>query len=89
MTEHSGGQANQIMSQREDLSLAAICLVVILLSIGGLVAAILTSLLPSLDGLLLVMVCLMMLAIFAPPLLAIAKEMAGAKKQAKNSGEGK
>ena len=73
MTETLGGQADQIMSEREDLGLAAICLVVILLSIGGIVAAVLTSLLPSLDGLLLVLVCLMMIAIFSPPLVALGK----------------
>ncbi len=93
MTETLGGQADQIMSKREDLGLAAICLVVILLSIGGIVAAVLTSLLPSLDGLLLVLVCLMMIAIFSPPLVALAKEEgwlpSRGKKAAKDSGEGK
>jgi hypothetical protein len=89
------------MSQREDLGLAVICLAVILFSIGGIVAAFLTGLLPSLDGLLLVLVCLMMAAIFAPPLLALAKQHgwlpSRGKKQnasstdsgATNSGEGK
>jgi len=81
------------MSQREDLGLAAICLAVILFSIGGIVAALLTGLLPGLDGLLLVLVCLMMLAIFVPPLLALAKQNrwlpSRGKKQAKDSGEGK
>jgi hypothetical protein len=75
MTDSLGGRANQIMSEREDLGLMAICLVVILLSTGGLVAAPLTGLLPSLDGLLLVLICLMMIAIFSPPLVALAKEM--------------
>jgi hypothetical protein len=91
MTETSGGQADQIMSEREDLGLAAICLVVILLSIGGLVAVVTTQLIGSLDGLLLILVCLMMAAIFAPPLVALAKELmaSGGKKPAKDSGEGK
>jgi hypothetical protein len=91
MTETSGGQADQLMSEREDLGLAAICLAVIVLSIGGLVAALTTGLLGTLDGLLLIMVCLMMVAIFAPPLLALAKELmaSGGKKPAKDSGEGK
>ena len=93
MTESLRGQANQTMSKREDLGLAAICLVVILLSIGGLIAAPLTALLGSLDGLLLVLVCLMMLAIFTPPLLALAKQKgwlpSGGKKASANSGEGK
>ena len=81
------------MSEREDLGLAAICLTVILLSIGGLVAALLTNLLPSLDGLLLVLSCLMMAAIFTPPLIALAKQKgwlpSGGKKATKDSGEGK
>lgn len=93
MTESLGGQADQIMSEREDLGLAAVCLVVILLSIGGIVAAVLTSLLPGLDGLLLLLVCLMMIAIFSPPLVALAKQEgwlpSRGKKTAKDSGEGK
>jgi hypothetical protein len=74
MNQHTGGQANELMSQREDLGLAAICLAVILLSVGGIAAAIITGLLPGLDGLLLLLVCLMMIAIFLPPLVAIAKQ---------------
>jgi len=89
------------MSQREDLGLAAICLAVILSSIAGMVAALLTGLLPSLDGLLLVLVCLMMAAIFTSPLLALAKQngwlpsrgkkpkASSADSGAKDSGEGK
>lgn len=91
--ETSGGQVDQIMSQREDLGLVAICLIVILLSIGGIVAAVVTSLLPGLDGLLLVLVCLMMIAIFSPPLVALAKEEgwlpSHSKKSPKDSGGGK
>jgi hypothetical protein len=92
MTESPGGQANQIMSEREDLGLAAICLVVILLSIGGIAAALRTALLPSLDGLLLVLVCLMMIVIFVPPLLALARQkgwLPSGRKAPKDSGEGK
>jgi len=90
------------MSQREDLGLAAICLAVILFSIAGIVAAFVTGLLPGLDGLLLVLVCLMMGAIFISPLLALAKQNGwlpslGRKKKVsptadsgtKDSGEGK
>jgi len=88
------------MSQREDLGLAVICLAVILSSIAGIVAALLTGLLPSLDGLLLVLVCLMMAAIFISPLLALAKQngwlpslrkkkRAAADSEPKDSGEGK
>jgi hypothetical protein len=93
VTESSGGQADQIMSQREDLSLVAICLVVILLSIAGLVADVLTGLLGTLDGLLLLLVCLLMIAIFSPPLIALAKQEgwlpSRGKKAAKDPGEGK
>lgn len=97
VTESMGGRADQIMSQREDLGLVAICLVVILLSIGGLVADVLTGLLGSLDGLLLLLVCLMMMAIFSPPLIALAKQEGwlpsrgkkAAKDSPKDSGEGK
>jgi hypothetical protein len=93
MTETAGGQANQIMSEREDLGLVVICLAVILLSIGGIVADVVTHLLPGLDGLLLLLVCLMMIAIFSPPLIALAREEgwlpSGGKKAAKDSGEGK
>src|SRR3989304_4490828 len=72
MTETSGGRADQIMSEREDLGLAAICVVVVLLSIGGIVAAIVTGLLPGLAGLLLVLSCLMVAASFLRPLLGFA-----------------
>jgi hypothetical protein len=82
-----------MMSQREDLGLAAICLVVILLSLGGIVAAVLTGLLPGLDGLLLLLICLMMIAIFSPPLIAVAKQEgwlpSRSKKAPQDSEEGK
>ena len=74
MTESVGGPADHIMSQREDLGLIGICLIVILLSVGGIVADVLTGLLPGLDGLLLLLICLMMIVIFSPPLFAIAKQ---------------
>jgi hypothetical protein len=74
VTEPVGGRADQIMSEREDLGLVAICLAVILLSIGGIVADVVTSLLPGMDGLLLLLVCLMMIVIFSPPLVALVKE---------------
>jgi hypothetical protein len=94
VTETLGGQADQIMSEREDWGLAAICLTVILLSLGGIVAAVLTGLLPGLDGLLLLLICLMMIAIFAPPLAALAKQKGwlparGKKAPPKDSEEGK
>jgi hypothetical protein len=93
VTESVGGQANQIMSEREDLGLITICLVVILFSIGGIVVDLRTSMLGSLDGNLLLLICLMMIAIFSPPLVSLAKEEgwlpSGGKKSAKDSREGK
>jgi len=90
------------MSQREDLALAAICLAVVLLSVAGIVAALLTGLLPGLDGLLLVFVCLMMGGLFSMPLLTLAKQngwlpslrkgkkaSSTADSEPKDSGEGK
>jgi len=91
------------MSQREDWGLAAICLAVILFSIAGIAAALLTGLLPSLDGLLLVFVCLMMGGLFSMPLLTLAKQngwlpslrkgkkasSSTADSEPKDSGEGK
>ena len=56
------------------LGLAAICAVVVLLSVAGLAWGFLTGLGLSLDGLLLLLVCLMMGGIFSLMLLMIAKE---------------
>ncbi len=95
MTEYLGGEAEGIMSEREDLGLIAICLGVVLLSAGGIVAAFATHLLPGLDGLLLLLICLMMIVIFSPPLLALARQRgwipAGGKKKIfkEKEGEGK
>ena len=75
MTEYTGGPADGIMSEREDLGLIAICVVVVLLSIGGIVAAITTELVGSLDGLLMLLVCALMIFIFSPPLVALAREL--------------
>src|SRR3954470_14357032 len=91
MTESSGGQLDAFMSEREDLGLLAICLVMVLLSIGGIVAAFLTELIGSLDGLLLLLVCAMMIFIFSPPLIALARELgwlpSKSKKVEKSAGK--
>jgi hypothetical protein len=81
------------MSQREDFALMAVCLIVVLLSIAGIAAAVLTGLLPGLDGLLLLLTCLLMIAIFLPPLVTLVKQLgwlpSRAKKSVQTSEEGK
>jgi hypothetical protein len=62
---------------RDVLILAALCVVIVLLSLLGLVWAFAAGLLYPhilLDGLLLVMICLMMAGIFSLLLLLLAKE---------------
>ncbi len=62
---------------RDVLILAALCAVIVLLSLLGLVWAFAAGLLYPhilLDGLLLVMICLMMAGIFSLMLLLLAKE---------------
>lgn len=64
-------------TQRGALGLLVVCLVVILLSAGGIVWALATEMLYphiQMDGLLLVMVCLLMGGIFSLMLLLLAKE---------------
>jgi hypothetical protein len=59
---------------RDVLVLVAIAAAIILLSIIGLAAAFVMGLIGSLDGLLMIMVCLMMAGIFGGMLLLTAKE---------------
>ena len=56
------------------LGLAAICLVIVVLSVSGLASDILTRLDLDLDGLLLIMVSLLMAGLFLLMLFIIAKE---------------
>ncbi len=67
------------------LGLVAICLVIVVLSVSGLVSDVLTRLDLDLDGLLLIMVSLLMAGLFLLMLLIIAKEQgwlpAGHKKE--------
>ncbi len=56
------------------LGLVAVCAVVVVLSVAGLVWAFATDLAFSMDGLLLILICLSMGGIFALMLLWIAKD---------------
>ncbi len=56
------------------LSLVAICLVIVVLSVSGLASDVLTRLDLDLDGLLLIMVSLLMAGLFLLMLFIIAKE---------------
>jgi hypothetical protein len=61
-------------NQREDVSLLAICLIFVVLSLAGLAAAFVTRLVTNIDGLLLIMICLMMGGLFSLMLLGVAKD---------------
>ncbi len=61
-------------AQRAILGLVAVCAVVVLLAVAGLVAGFATRLEFNIDGLLLIAVCLMMGGIFSLMLFLIAKE---------------
>ncbi len=61
-------------TQREGLGLVAMCAIVILLSVAGLASAFITGLVTSVDGLLLLMICLMMGGLFTLMLLLTAKD---------------
>lgn len=56
------------------LGLAGICVVTLVLCFAGLVAAAVTGLIGNIDGLLLIMICLMMVGLFVSPLYSIAKD---------------
>ena len=84
---------------RTALSLAVICLLIVLFSAGGIVWGLLAGLGLSMDGILLILVCLMMGGIFSLLLLNIAKTQgwlpsrrrgsASPTEAAGSSGEGK
>jgi hypothetical protein len=61
-------------TQRGILGLVGICVLIVLLSAAGLASVVLTHLDLSLDGLLLIMTCLMMGGLFLLMLALIAKE---------------
>src|SRR5438270_12391425 len=62
------------MSKQRVLGLIIVCISVVVLSLVGLASAFVTRILFTLDGLLLLMICLMMAGIFALMLLSIARE---------------
>jgi len=62
------------MSKQRVWDLILICATVLVLSLLGLAAAFATRIALTLDGLLLIMTCLMMAGIFALVLLSVAKE---------------
>jgi hypothetical protein len=61
-------------NQREDISLLAVCAIFLVLSVAGLAAAFITRLITSIDGLLLIMICLMMGGLFTLMLVSVAKD---------------
>lgn len=60
--------------QRGALGLALICLTIVLLSLAGLAWAFITGLAFTIDGLLLILICLMMGGVFSIMLLWLAKD---------------
>jgi hypothetical protein len=61
-------------SEREGIGLVAYCAIIIVLSLAGLVAAFLTRLVTSVDGLLLLMICLLMGGLFSLMLFLTARD---------------
>jgi hypothetical protein len=70
-----GGEAASTMpNEKEGLGMLAMCTIIVALSVAGVVAAFVTRLVDSVDGLLLLMISLMMGGVFALMLLLTAKE---------------
>lgn len=61
-------------AEREGIGLVAYCAIIIVLAVAGFVAAFLTRLVTSVDGLLLLMICLMMGGLFSLMLLLTARD---------------
>jgi hypothetical protein len=76
MTAGGGVQAQPTMSNtiRAVLTLLGICAFFILLAVAGLASDVLTRLLTSVDGLLLLMVCLLIAGLFFLMLFVLASE---------------
>ncbi len=77
--------------QRDILGLALICLTIVLLSLAGLAWAFVTALAFTIDGLLLILICLMMGSTFSLMLLRLAKDagwLARQPSRAKNPAAG-
>lgn len=56
------------------LGLVGLCVVTLILSFAGLISDFVTRLIGNIDGLLLLMICLMMAGLFLGALFSIAKE---------------
>ena len=67
--------------------LLGLCGIVVLLAVAGLASDFLTRLLTNIDGLLLLMVCLLMGGLFALMLLVLVKESGLIPSHAKPAGE--
>jgi hypothetical protein len=66
---------NRTMStQNRILGTVIVCVIVIVLSVAGLASDFMTRLISSVDGLLLLMICLMMAGIFSLMVFVLAKE---------------
>ena len=74
------------MNQQRPLLLLTICAVIVGLSILGLIGGFSTRLIGSLDGLLMLAVCLMTALIFARLLFVLAKEQGWLGKHGKGDG---
>jgi hypothetical protein len=72
--------------QEKPVELLVMCAVIVVLSILGVVGGLSTRLIGSLDGLLMLAVCLMMALIFAVLLFVLAKEQGWLGKHRPNSG---
>ena len=69
-----GGSINSMLEQERPLELIIICAVMLVLSILGVVSAMVTRLIFNVDGLLMVSVCLLGVVIFGILLYVLAKE---------------
>ena len=71
-------------TQDNPLELVTMCAVIVVLSVLGVVGGLSTRLVGSLDGLLMLAVCLMMALIFALLLVVLAKDKGWLGKRRKN-----
>jgi hypothetical protein len=72
--------------QEKPIELLIMCAVIVVLSILGVVGGLSTRLVGSLDGLLMLAVCLMMALIFSLLLIVLAKEQGWLGKQRQDGG---
>ena len=89
------------MKKEHVLGLVGICVVMLLLSFAGVASDFITRLIGNIDGLLLLVICLMMVLLFAGMLVAMGKEegwlpsrhskesASASNPGSKNPGEGK